>query len=157
MGHQAWKPLRNSWCHWSALWCFYRTAQVARNMSIRKGSSCSLRKVSKNMSRGLPIRLVTAGPRWWMQFQSFHHQVNGMWAKRLKRAGKCAGQPYLKPCKLVENLHTVAARKAAEDTASARRLQRTLQVSEGCSALCLCVGLTEIPPIKTWVFFYMIY
>ena len=40
----------------------------------------------------------------------------------MKEAGKYAGQPYQKPCKLVGNSYFVAARRAAQDTASAGRL-----------------------------------
>ncbi len=35
--------------------------------------------------------------------QSFHHQENGGGTRRLKEAGRCAGQLYLKPHKLVGN------------------------------------------------------
>ena len=42
--------------------------------------------------------------------------------RRLREAGKYAGQPYQKPHKLVGNSYVVVARRAAEDIASVRRL-----------------------------------
>ena len=42
--------------------------------------------------------------------------------RRSGEARKHVAQLYQKPCKLVENSYVVAARRAAQDTASARRL-----------------------------------
>jgi hypothetical protein len=48
--------------------------------------------------------------------------VNGGGARRTREAGKYAGQPYLKPRKLVENSYAVVAKRFAEDSAAAGRL-----------------------------------
>ena len=48
--------------------------------------------------------------------------MNGVGTRRLREAGKYAGQPNQKPHKLVGNSYIVAARKAAEDIASVGRL-----------------------------------
>jgi len=48
--------------------------------------------------------------------------VNGGETRKIGEAGKCAGQPYQKLHLFVGNSYIVAARKAAEDVASARRL-----------------------------------
>ena len=48
--------------------------------------------------------------------------MNGDVKRRLKEAGKDAGQLYQKPCMLVQNLYAMAVKGAAENSTSAGRL-----------------------------------
>ena len=52
--------------------------------------------------------------------------MNGGGKRRMKEAGKYAGQPYQKLHKLVGNSYDVVARRVAEDIASVRSLLRNV-------------------------------
>lgn len=58
-----------------------------------------------------------------------HHQTNGDGSKVAQAAGNQDGRPCLRPPMHVENFFDVAARKAAEDTASVSRLPSSALLS----------------------------